>query len=210
MLFPPYLFSPWCRGFLFSYLHGYAFSFTFSAFCFAQTKRNTTVWKMTHRQLILIHDIPGWPAINVCRTFRNNYGNRENYDYSFLRRETWSLSPSVIGERFLRTMWPYFFTVQFGSQSRGIYKPANQKAEKVLARKRHYDTKSHRVCRFQKFPHDEISWFDIQADAWIIDLVKKKENHRSDEFKAESNECAFWWCRSLNRMQRLRWIQGIL
>ena len=107
-------------------------------------------------------------------------------------------------------MWLYFFTVQFGSQSRGIYKPANQKAEKVLARKRPYDTKSHRVCRFQKFPHDEISWFDIQADAWIIDLVKKKENHRSDEFKVESNECAFWWCRSLNRMQRLRWIQGIL
>ena len=47
-----------------------------------------------------------------------------------------------------------FFTVQFGSQSRGIYKPANQNSEKGLPGK-HW-----------KFNHDEISWFDIQRDAW--------------------------------------------
>lgn len=27
--------------------------------------------KMTHRQLILIDDVPGWPAISSCRTFEN-------------------------------------------------------------------------------------------------------------------------------------------
>ena len=35
-------------------------------FCFAQMKQNTIAWKMMHHQLILIDDIPGWPAINTC------------------------------------------------------------------------------------------------------------------------------------------------
>ena len=44
-----------------------------------------------------------------------------------------------------------FFTVQFGSQLCGIYKRANQKAEKGLPGK-HYDTKSLRVVVFKSFP----------------------------------------------------------
>ena len=63
-------------------------------FCFAQRKLNTIGWKMSHRQVILIDDIPGWPAVNVCCIH--------------LKEKTWSLSPSVIGERFLRTIWLYF------------------------------------------------------------------------------------------------------
>ena len=209
MLFPPYLFSSCCRGFLFSYLHGYAFSFTFSAFSFAQTKRNTTVWKMTHRQLILIDDIPGWPAINVCRTFRNNYGNRENYDYSFLRRETWSLSPSVIGKRFLRTMWLYFFTVQFGSQSRGIYSRQIRRLRRYLPGNGITILNLTAYVVFKSFPTTKsVDLISKQMRGTSISS-RKKESHRNDEFKVESNECAFWWCRSLNRMQRLRWIQGI-
>ena len=35
-------------------------------FCFAQMKQNTIAWKTIHHQLILIDDIPGWPAINTC------------------------------------------------------------------------------------------------------------------------------------------------
>ena len=35
-----------------------------------------------------------------------------------------------------------FFTVQFGSQPHGMYKPAKQKAKKRLPGK-HYDTKSY-------------------------------------------------------------------
>ena len=35
-------------------------------FCFAQMKQNTIGWRMMHGQLILIDDIPGCPAINVC------------------------------------------------------------------------------------------------------------------------------------------------
>lgn len=37
----------------------------------AQMKRNSIGWKMTHLQLISFDDIPGLPAISVCRTFRN-------------------------------------------------------------------------------------------------------------------------------------------
>ena len=38
-----------------------------------------------------------------------------------------------------------FFTVQFGSKSRGIYNPANQNSEKGLPGK-HCHAKSLRVC----------------------------------------------------------------
>ena len=39
-----------------------------------------------------------------------------------------------------------FFTVQFGSQSRGIYKPANKNSEKGLPGK-HCHTKSHLISK---------------------------------------------------------------
>ena len=69
---------------------------------------------MTHRQLILIDDILGWPTLNVCPI-----------SVTTLSGEEQDRSLSVIGEQFLRPMWLYFFTVQFESQPRGIYEPAN-------------------------------------------------------------------------------------
>ena len=40
-------------------------------FRFTQMKGNTIAWKMMHHQLILMDEIPGWPTINVFRTFTN-------------------------------------------------------------------------------------------------------------------------------------------
>ena len=72
-------------------------------------------------------------------------------------------------------MWLYFFTVQFGSQSRGIYKPANQKAEKVLARKRPYDTKSHAYVVFKSFPTTKsVDLISKQMRGSSISSRKKK------------------------------------
>ena len=46
-------------------------SLMFFHFYFAQMKWNAIGWKMTHHQLILIDDIPGSPATNACRTFKD-------------------------------------------------------------------------------------------------------------------------------------------
>ena len=54
---------------------------------------------------------------------------------------------------------------------------------------KHYNTKSHRVCRVQKFSHDEISWFEIKQVRGKSISSRQKENHSSDEFNVESNEC---------------------
>ena len=57
-----------------------------------------------------------------------------------------------------------FFTVQFGSKSRGIYNPANQNSEKGLPGKC-CRTKSLRVCCLKVYPQRN-QLIDIQSDAW--------------------------------------------
>jgi len=91
-------------------------------FCFAQTKQNTIGWKMTRRQLILIDVIPCWPAISSCRILwkHSAYGNLEYYDYSFLRRGKRELFPTVIGERFLRTVRLHFLPFSLDLNPRNI------------------------------------------------------------------------------------------
>ena len=110
-------------------------------------KLNTISWKMSHHQVILIYDIPGWPAVNVCCTFKNAMLTEigkviitpfsgEKHDHSLLLwlvNDFWGLCGCI-------------FTAQFGSQSRGTYKLANQNSEKGLPGK-HCHSKSHRVCR---------------------------------------------------------------
>ena len=78
-------------------------------------------------QLILTDDIPGWPTINVCRTFKN----------TMLTEIGKFMITPFSGEK--NTMWLYF-TVQFRK-----CKPANQKAKKGLPGK-HCDIKYHLVC----------------------------------------------------------------
>ena len=121
---------------------------------------------MSHRQVILIDDIPGWPAVNVCCSFKNTMLTKiGKVDYSFLRRERWSLSPSVIGERFLRTIWLYFLPfsldlnlVEYINRQIRILRSDCQENIAIL--------NITAFVVFKSLTPDEISWFDIQTDTW--------------------------------------------
>ena len=106
-------------------------------FSFARTKQNTIGWKMTRRQLILIDDIPCWPAISSCRIFWKHYayGHLEYYAYSFRRRGKRSLSPTVIGERFLRTVRLLFYCSVWISTPRNIYSGKSEGREGVAGKR---------------------------------------------------------------------------
>lgn len=136
-------------------------------FCFAQKKRNTIGWKMMHCQLILIDDIPGWPNVNDCHTFRNTMlmEIRNIMITPFSSYQDCSLLLVAIGEWFLRCVRLYF--LQFS----GIFKPTNQKAEKWLPAK-HYSNKSHHIC-LKVSPRTKL--ISYPSRCWKIDVLKKKE-----------------------------------
>ena len=164
---------------------------------FSQTKQIKSIigWKILHRQLILIVDIPGWPAINVCHTFRNTMLMEiRKIMITAISGEEHDWSPSVIGEQFLRTMWLYIlpFSLDFN-----LAEYLNWKIRRLrrVARKtlRWLPIKAAFVVSKVSSRWNQLIWSDIQADAWNINLLKKKRKPQQwwiEHFfdKVESNE----------------------
>ena len=117
-------------------------------FCFTQTKQNIIGWKILHRQIILIVDIPGWPATRNFAIHLETQCLRKLgklWLYCYLWRGTWSISFCdrwTISEDYVAV----YFTFQFGFQPRRIFKLENQKAKKGCQENITTVTPKGRIC----------------------------------------------------------------
>ena len=156
-------------------------SYKFS-FLLRTDEADTIGWKILHRQLILIDDIPGWPAINVCGTFRNTMlteiGKIMITPFPGVEHDR---SPSVIGEQFLRTMWLYFLPLSLDFNlteyiNRKIRRPRRGCQENITILN---------LTTFVVFKvssqWNQLIWY---PSGCVEDQSpqEKKENHSSDEY----------------------------
>ena len=180
-------------------------------FCFAQMKRNTIRhWLKNEVSSINFDRWHSWLTRHKYLPY-NAYWRLEYYDYSFL---------SVIGQRFMRTVWLYFLLFSLDLNSAEYISGQIRRLKRGCQENITIQNLSVLLClkvspqqkQLISYPSGSVGdrspqekW---QALQWWINTIFAI---------VESNKYYFWWIQSLNRCNSFaieatcfRWIQGIL